>query len=435
MKAPGSTVLSKIFKQTGRFEVAVIIPLVILAIVFFLTAVRQVGNVRLGIWQIMSLGAAGVLLTGQISIASAIKAVNVDVLLFLFGMFAIGQALEMSGYLSHLSYRFFKNAGSVDLVVLYILFGMGFASAFLMNDTLAIIGTPVVLLLAKDHHIDPKLLLMTLAFAVTTGSVISPIGNPQNLLIALESGMQNPFIVFMDHLLLPTVINMLIAYIFLRIAYRKNFTSTVLSHSKQVISDKKLAGFSRISLALVLLLVCVKILLAITGFAQQFDLKLTYIALVAAIPVLIFSERRKEVLKNTDWHTLLFFVAMFILMESVWESGFFQNIISSSEIDISKVPMILTISVTLSQLISNVPLVALYIPILLHANVSTAEFVALAAGSTISGNLSILGAASNVIIIQNAERRSNISLGFIEFARIGVPLTIVQILVYWIFIG
>ena len=107
MKAPGSTVLSKIFKQTGRFEVAVIIPLVILAIVFFLTAVRQVGNVRLGIWQIMSLGAAGVLLTGQISIASAIKAVNVDVLLFLFGMFAIGQALEMSGYLSHLSYRFF----------------------------------------------------------------------------------------------------------------------------------------------------------------------------------------------------------------------------------------------------------------------------------------------------------------------------------------
>ncbi|TQD26305.1 SLC13 family permease [Methanolobus vulcani] len=412
-----------------------IITLVILAIVFFLTAVRQVGNVKLDIWQIMSLGAAGVILTGQISIASAIKAVNVDVLLFLFGMFLIGQALEMSGYLSHLSYRFFKTAGSVDLVVLYILFGMGFASAFLMNDTLAIIGTPVVLLLAKDHHINPKLLLMSLAFAVTTGSVISPIGNPQNLLIALESGMQNPFIEFMNHLLLPTAINLLVAYIFLRIAYRKNFISTVLSHSKQAISDQKLAGLSRISLALVMLLVCIKILMTITGLVEHFDLKLTYIALVAAIPVLIFSERRKEVLKNMDWHTLIFFVAMFVLMESVWDSGFFQNIISSSEIDISKVPMILTISVTLSQLISNVPLVALYIPILLHANVSTGEFVALAAGSTIAGNLSILGAASNVIIIQNAERRSNVSLGFFEFASIGIPLTVVQIFVYWYFIG
>lgn len=412
-----------------------IIALAILAIVFFLTAVRQVGNVRLGIWQIMTLGAVGVILTDQISIASAIKAVNIDVILFLFGMFTIGQALEMSGYLSHLSYRFFKTAGSVDLVVLYILFGMGFASAFFMNDTVAIIGTPVVLLLAKDHHINPKLLLMTLAFAVTTGSVISPIGNPQNLLIAIESGMQNPFIVFMEHLFLPTTINLLIAYLFLRIAYRKNFTSTVLSHSKQVISDQKLAGLSRISLALVLFLVFVKILIAITGFAGNFNLKLTYIALIASIPVLIFSERRKEVLKKMDWHTLIFFVSMFILMESVWDSGFFQNIISSSEIDISTVPMILTISVTLSQLISNVPLVALYVPILLHANVSTGEFVALAAGSTISGNLSILGAASNVIIIQNAERRSNISLGFIEFARIGIPLTIVQTFVYWLFIG
>jgi Na+/H+ antiporter NhaD/arsenite permease-like protein len=71
---------------------------------------------------------------------------------------------------------------------------------------------------------------------------------------------------------------------------------------------------------------------------------------------------------------------------------------------------------------------------LLHAGGSTAELMALAVGSTIAGNLFILGAASNVIIIQNAESRSQERLGFFEFARAGVPLTLVNMLVYWVFL-
>ncbi|PKP58821.1 MAG: hypothetical protein CVT88_06670 [Candidatus Altiarchaeales archaeon HGW-Altiarchaeales-1] len=55
-----------------------------------------------------------------------------------------------------------------------------------MNDTIAIIGTPIMLMLASRSKISPKLLLLTLAFAITIGSVASPIGNPQNLLIALN---------------------------------------------------------------------------------------------------------------------------------------------------------------------------------------------------------------------------------------------------------
>jgi Na+/H+ antiporter NhaD/arsenite permease-like protein len=60
--------------------------------------------------------------------------------------------------------------------------------------------------------------------------------------------------------------------------------------------------------------------------------------------------------------------------------------------------------------------------------------MALAAGSTIAGNLFILGAASNVIIIQNAERRGGESLSFAEFARAGVPLTIACVGIYWLFL-
>jgi Na+/H+ antiporter NhaD/arsenite permease-like protein len=97
--------------------------------------------------------------------------------------------------------------------------------------------------------------------------------------------------------------------------------------------------------------------------------------------------------------------------------------------------MILGVSVLLSQLLSNVPLVALYLPVLVQAGAMTKGMMALAAGSTVAGNLTILGAASNVIIIQNAEKKYGATLNFGDFVRIGVPLTIINVGVYWLFLS
>jgi len=78
--------------------------------------------------------------------------------------------------------------------------------------------------------------------------------------------------------------------------------------------------------------------------------------------------------------------------------------------------------------------VALYLPVLAHAGATTAGMMALAAGSTIAGNLTILGAASNVIIVQNAEKRGGATLTFLDFVKIGAPLTVLNAGVYWLFL-
>jgi Na+/H+ antiporter NhaD/arsenite permease-like protein len=408
------------------------ISVIVLLVVFVLIAVRQIGNIKLQIWQIMLLGAVAVLVSGQISPSDALKSINPDVMLFLFGVFIIGQALEESGYLGNLAYRAFRRARSLDSLILIILFGMGALSAFLMNDTLAIIGTPVVLLLARRIRTQPKILLLALAFAVTTGSVMSPIGNPQNLLIALNGGITNPFVTFFRYLLLPTLINLFLAYLVLRLYYRGHFQGASFDHEEEPIKDRKLAALSRISLILLVALVAVKI---ITVFLRlDIDFRLTYIALAGALPVVLFSPRRWGVIRRVDWYTLVFFAAMFVLMESVWQSGFFQSLLEAIHLNLISLTVILVVSVIMSQLISNVPLVALFLPVLMQSGVNTEELMALAAGSTIAGNLSILGAASNVIIIQNAERKSGETLTFWEFIRIGVPLTVVNVLVYWLFL-
>jgi len=408
------------------------ISIVILLIVFILIAVRQFANIRYRIWQVMLAGALAVLVTGQISPLQALKAINPDVMLFLFGMFVVGQALDESGYLSHLSHRFFSRARSLDHLVLLVLLVTGILSAFLMNDTLAIIGTPVMLLLARQTGAPARVLLLSLAFAITIGSVMSPIGNPQNLLIAVNGHLASPFVTFFRYLSLPTLVNLLLAYLLLRLCYKDHFRKKLPFTSPEPIRDRRLAMLSRASLTLLFILVLAKI--STVFLHLKIDIRLTYIALASALPIILFSPQRLGIIRRIDWYTLIFFTAMFVLMESVWDAGFLQSVLNATHLTLTATSAILGISVLLSQVISNVPFVALYLPLLLQLGASLKGMMALAAGSTIAGNFSILGAASNVIIIQNAEKNSAETLTFLDFMKVGVPLTVINIAVYWLFL-
>jgi len=412
--------------------VGTFIPIVVLVVVFLLIAVRKVGNTSLCIWQVVLSGAAAVLVAGAITPADALLSINPDVMLFLFFMFVIGEALAESGYLYHLSYRLFSRAESVRHLVVLILVGGGILSALLMNDTLAVVGTPLMLYFARRHGISAKLLLLSLAFAITTGSVVSPIGNPQNLLIALSGGIGNPFVTFPLYLAVPTAISLLLAYIFLCRAFPGEFHRDPLVHRKEEIRDPALAALARLSLVLLVLLIAAKVAAAV--LVPDIEFRLTWIAVVAAMPVLIGSSRRFELVRRIDWATLVFFAGLFVLMASVWQSGFFQPLIEESSLDLAAVPVIMAMSVVVSQFVSNVPFVALSLPVLAHFGTSTTGMMALAAGSTIAGNMLILGAASNVIVIQGAERGGE-TLTFGEFARVGVPLTVAQAAVYVLYLA
>jgi Na+/H+ antiporter NhaD/arsenite permease-like protein len=392
------------------------IAVIVLAAVFLLIAMRQVGRFRLR--------------TGQISPADALSAINPDVIVFLFCMFVLGEAFVASGYLECIAHRLFRANPSVNRLVLMVILSMGLLSAILMNDTLAIIGTPLVLALADRFRISKKLLLLSLAVAITTGSVASPIGNPQNLLVAVNGGMQAPFVTFAWYLAVPTAISLLFAFAVLKFFYKNEFTELRLEHAAPPACDAAFMRICRCSLGILLTLIAANIILSFLGKGMLVTLPV--IAVIAAVPVLLFSKYRVRIIMNIDWYTLVFFAAMFVLMASVWQTGFFQSFVSESAF--SSVPTILSLSIIISQFVSNVPFVALFQPIIMQAGGTPAQLMALAAGSTIAGNLTILGAASNVIIIQNAENQGE-TITFLEFAKVGVPLTILQVLVYWVYLA
>jgi len=86
----------------------------------------------------------------------------------------------------------------------------------------------------------------------------------------------------------------------------------------------------------------------------------------------------------------------------------------------------------LSQLVSNVPAVMLFMPDLAAIPAGSAHrvWLALAAFSTLAGNLTVIGSVANVIVFESAAREG-IEIGFGEYVRVGIPLTVGSLVAAW----
>lgn len=396
----------------------------ILGAVFCLIVVRRIGRFRLPVWGIMTAGAFAALIFGTISVRDALSSINYIVILFLFGMFVFGAALEKSGLLHLASMKGFARAHTKKAVLFWFILLMAVFSAFLMNDTVAVIGVTVALFCAAEYKMPVKTMLFALCFAVTFGSCMTPIGNPQNLLVALSGGVPLAFLQFLLYLFVPSAVCLCILYRILLLTI-PDPDSPAAQETKDVAADDSLIRLSKIALRLVALTVACQIVLSFFSIEMPFVI----IAAVAALPLLIFSRRRLELLRAADWPTLLFFASMFVLMAAVWNSGFIQTILPS---EITSIPVLFASAVIASQFISNVPFVTLVLPLLEGSGIPL--YMALTAGCTAAGSLTIIGAASTVIILQRAEKCGE-TFSFMEFFKIGLPMTLAAAAVYigWIF--
>ncbi|MCX7641317.1 MAG: SLC13 family permease [Elusimicrobiales bacterium] len=403
------------------------VAIIILFVVFLLITLRRIGNLKFEMWQIMIAGSLINIMSGTITISEAFKMVDWNIIFFLFCMFSIGSLLEISGYLNSFYSKLFISRDLNKNFFIFV-FVSGFLSAFLMNDTVAIIIVPLISYLSKKHQISTRPLIIGAAFSITIGSVMSPIGNPQNFLIAISSNMKNPFYVFIKYLFIPTILNLVFIYWFIKLVYKREFLIVQNKELKIYVRKSYFYSLSKLTVGLLLGMIILKIYLS----TYKIEIPITLIAGVSAIPSVIFSFNQLKIFRKIDWKTLIFFIGMFIIMRTAWESGYIQKFIFNY--DLTSIKFIFLFSLILSQFISNVPLVVLFLPILINMGCGEIELISLACASTISGNLTVLGAASNVIIIQNLESRKMESISSIEFMKLGLPITLINSIIYYIFL-
>jgi len=422
-----------------------LVTLMIFISVYGAIALRNILRMNIPIWTIMMGGAVASVTLNIITPENAYKAINMDVIIFLFSMFVIVTALEVSGILDYFTNWLLSHSHKPEDIIFLILFGIGITSAFLMNDTLALMGTPIILQLSKKMKIDPKPLLITLAFAVTIGSSMTPMGNPQNLLIALISNVPAPLITLAYYLAIPALINLFLTYLILKLWYKKelakarpHFPEIIRSEialRKNLIKDNKLARLTIIVSILTISGIIISNLAEMFGY---YTLGISWISLIGATILLIITPKRRELMKSLDWSILVLFASMFILMQAVYNNGvleIFAKLLPPLERSSAGLFNIVFISVILSQLVSNVPMVSLYLPLMknIYKSDDVKAWAALAGGSTLAGNLTLLGAASNLIIVEEAENKGY-TLEFFEFLKIGVIITIINIAVLLTFL-
>ncbi|MEM7170056.1 MAG: SLC13 family permease [Pseudomonadota bacterium] len=403
------------------------ISLAVSAVIFGLIALREWLPGWLKIWHIMTAGAAFLLATGQISPAHAFAAIDWGVILYLFSVFSIGTALFQNG-LSHrlggrlASIQTFRGSFAAFLVAAAIV------AALLTNDAAAIIGTPIAFVLARHTGGDVKKYLIGLCVAVTIGSMATPIGNPQNLLIAASGGVPAPVFTFFLWLIVPTVLGLGGAIWWLArgagqsLPHNSAADVDLAAPQKGTPEDERIWP-SYVSLVILIVLVVGDSLLS--ALDPEHAIPLGWAGLIACLPVFIFDDKRLKIAKEVDWPTLVFFVAMFIVTGALIESHALQRMLGELQGHLDEPLVTAAVSFLASQAFSNVPVVDMYLKLL--DSYSVANLMMLSAVSTLAGNVFIISAASNVIVVQQAERFGVVPFTFREFTKAVLPIAAISL--------
>jgi Na+/H+ antiporter NhaD/arsenite permease-like protein len=402
---------------------------------FLITRVRYP---RVPIWSFMSFLAFLSVILGLVPVDSIGSAVNYDVVLFLIGMFSLVSVAESSGLLDYVSYsfmgRFRSRLGIMSAAAL--LFGL--LAAISVNDTVAMMGVPIALSAAAAAGVDPEAMVLLLMFSLTIGSVFTPIGNPQNVLIAVESGIRAPFVTFVEYLALPTLVNLLILPPIVMALYRGGASAAGYPKAP-ALKDRRDAAVAAIGIAAAIAALIANDILELRGLPHVQNVG--FIPFVVAAGVYIFVRNPRETIKNVEWGTIIFFISMFITMYGVWRSGLFYELahlmMPRATSGILGILQISAVSVGLSQILSNVPFVNLFVQYMGqigYGGGSIWAWLTLAYASTIAGNLTLLGAASNIIVLESLESRHGRTISFTRFLRAGAIVTLVNVAVYSAFI-
>jgi Na+/H+ antiporter NhaD/arsenite permease-like protein len=397
------------------------IPLVstIFGATYLALALGKIPGLRIDRAGIAMVGAAAMLASGVLSLHDAAKAVDYETIILLFGMMVVVSHLQLSGFFALATDRIAAWFSGPYALLGVTIFLSGILSAFLVNDVVCVALTPLVLHLCQRLKRPPIPYLVGLATASNIGSVATITGNPQNIIIGSLS--QISYLRFAARLAPVAAIGLVLNFAVVALVYRK----TLAAVSKDPSSGESMPQ-PVVHTTLLIKSVLVTLITVGCFFAGQ---PIALVALVAAGVLMLDRIRPEKAYKAVDWQLLIMFAGLFIVVHA-----FEVNVVRTWGLDrwhaLLESPVVLVsgLSVLLSNLVSNVPAVLLFKPLMEVMPQKELAWLALSMSSTLAGNLTVLGSVANLIVVESA-RRAGTELGFVEYLKVGVPLTVLTTLV------
>jgi Na+/H+ antiporter NhaD/arsenite permease-like protein len=396
--------------------------LVVFCVTYLVIASRQLAILRLDRPGGALIGAVAMVVVGGMPIDAAFDAVKLDVIALLLGVLIIAAYLQEARVFRRASYTILVRARSARSLLWGLVFVSGGLSALLVNDTVCVVLTPLVLAVVVEANLPALPYLLALASGSNIGGAITYSGNPQNMIIGhaadgLPSYAQYLAIALPAGLACLAVNAVVISWLF-----RKELPAGPLAARAppRPALDPVLAA---------------KGIAALVAFATMAlaGVQLPGAAMTAAAALMLAARiEPKRVFARVDWQLLLFFAGLFVVVAGLARTGAIEHRVAAvapgvGRGDAAGDAAFIGLTVVASNLVSNVPFVMIAVEWVPQMPDPAWGWVVLGFASTLAGNLTLFGSIANIIVMEGAGPRGEI--GFLRFLRYGIPITLASLVV------
>ncbi|MBR9971734.1 SLC13 family permease [Magnetospirillum sulfuroxidans] len=401
----------------------------LIVIVFGLTylgmALGRVPGLTLDRTGIALIGAVALLASGRVGVGDAGAAIDMPTLLLLFALMLISAQFQEAGLYRVVAGKVAVSAGSANRLLLLTILAAGLLAAILANDIVVFAMAPMLIEGIKGRGMDPRPFLLGLAGGANAGSAITIIGNPQNILIGQVGDLD--FWQFIAACGVPALVSMLLVFWCVRLFWRRELAVPPVPAAEGLVPRldywQTAKGVAAVGALLAL-------------FAT--DLPREVGALAVAAPLLL--SRRlasRDMIGTVDWHLLLLFACLFVVTDAFaatnWAASGVEWLAERQWLP-DRIGVMAPMLTLASNTIGNVPAVMLILS--MWPIEGSGPLYGLALLSTLAGNLLLVGSLANIIVAERAAA-SGVRLGFLDFAKAGIPMTLASLAVAaaWLLLG
>jgi len=406
---------------------------VTLAILIFVLALALIATERVDRTKVALLGAVLVLLTQTIDQHAAIEAVDWNTLGLLVGMMIVVRVTEPTGAYTWVAIRAGQlSRGRPFAVVVALAVTTAVLSAFLDNLTTVLLMVPITFLLADALDVDPIPLVIIEILVSNIGGTATLIGDPPNIMIAGATGLT--FVQFIGNLAPVAVVTFAVATAGLYAIFRPRLRISDVARAKvmELNAADTIEDAGELKRTVPILVATILLFFA----HQALHLEPATVALTgAAVMLLVTTQKVEDVLAGLEWPTLFFFLGLFVMVGALEETGAIDEV-AQGIADVTagnrtaELLGIAWVSAIGSGIVDNIPFTAAMIPVVeqLGGAEHDSYWWALALGACFGGNATLVAAAANVAAAGMAARAGR-PIGFVEFLRVGLPVTAVSMLI------
>jgi Na+/H+ antiporter NhaD/arsenite permease-like protein len=386
--------------------------LLVFAATYLVVAIGRLPGFRVDRTGAAIIGGALMIAFNVLTVQEAYAAIDHDTIILLFGMMIVVANLRLSGFFTLVSERVLEHAHRPLLLLAAVTLVAGFFSAFFVNDTMCLVLTPLVLEVTSRLRRKPVPYLLGVAMGSNVGSVATITGNPQNMMIGSFSGIR--YSAFAASLAPVAAISLFIVIAAIALLHRDEFR-----RPPELAIEPRRVRVDRLLL--------LKSLVVAAGMVAFFfaGWPVPKVALLAGALLLLTRRVKPEkVYGQIDWSLLVLFIGLFIVVAGA-EKSETALLTRAATFHLERTGVLTVLAAALSNLLSNVPAVLVLKPLIQRLADPRHAWLVLAMASTLAGNLTILGSVANLIVVERARREARI--GFWEYARVGIPVTLLTL--------